>query len=1412
MVAVRVILHLILLSLLLVGAASAAPLTGEAQHVIIVMKEQAPASAGPAELAAFADQSQGDVIATLDKMGAADVTPLWSVNAVAATLSPEEVQKIAARSDVAMVVPDRIVTIDADTPSEKGERGINFYKPAGETIDYINPPPMDSEDIAWGVDWIEAPEVWENGFNGTGVTVAVVDTGIYADHPDLAGKVVGWDDLVNYLTEPYDDYGHGTHCAGTIAGTGASGTKTGVAPGARLIGIKVFDSNGRANSSTVIRGFERAVELGADVISYSGGIPIEFYGDEDYQAIDASGLEIEIPVENWNDGFDPGFICLEVEAPLYSALNVTLETPGGTVYQGVDCDWWTTPVPDYVGMVKYIGDEPLEPGNWTLRIENPSLNASDHVWWSGSDDHLYSTLTREFNLTGVESATFQITSWYDIEEGWDNGYVEVCNPQTGEWDTLLTFTGMGQGVSTADLTPYCGGVIELRLRYETDYSVAWYGWYVDEMAIPAIGYYDDAEDEGEWIPYGWSRIPEEYPVYLSVTTCYADNGTSLQSQAVNRIVDLNGTVVVTSAGNDGDYGLRTIGAPAAAEKAIAVGAIDESIDYIAAYSSRGPVGWGENQRIKPDLVAPGSYVVSTYNNGGYATMSGTSMACPHVSGVVALMLDVNSSLTPAEIRSVLQRTAIDLGRTGPDTDYGAGRVSAWAAVDNITPLQPPVYDQPGLYAGCAYTVLKIGVENNITAIAWDDGPVAGEEIWFRVTNSTATVLNTTVMTDENGLAIASFVPVGGVYISYQYNVSDTHGNVVSADIYTYDGYRSPLKAFDTPDKEYRVPVNATATVSYTLVNPATMAPYTGDVVMQIGSYSRRFTPVNGTISADITREMLGEDRYGSPVYLYPADNMSEEAEVGAGWIDFIDYAETVTEVAPYMISAKPGGNATFVVKMYESLGGAPVADSTHSVSVVWLREAEVKSLAAQFPEETARLRGGEAGGFSPEFMEEISNLQESMEQVTFTTTNGIGKLSIPVPEDAYVGMVVQEVQEVQEYGSGYYETVAIILVNLDPFMHHASVPEATHDRWLSIGGSWNSTYNETTKRFDPGDAIDVDCYLEDGDTGAPLAGTVYLYTSDGCTVVTTGTDGHGSATIPVAARFPGDVEYYDQVQVVGLSGDAYGSTSLSPGGPIVLLSGEYVGGSLVASSTVTNADGEIVPMPGIFEVNRQMGWMHHYYSTGATTLASQYTTGGGSYAGAVTYGSYAITHYMKELASQGSWTWISIYTAATPLSIVTPPEQYYDTPGSKSIEVRMENGEAGIPVYLAWEIYPIYGGGSIYGHSGGASIQETDANGRATLTLNVPENAEVYWEIGGGTPDLVFTTRSGYSLQMTAPHVKGDFNGNGRVDIGDVARVAWMALGLTDVNMEADFNGDGKVDAADAAKIAYYYVGKITSL
>ncbi|GAB6136125.1 S8 family serine peptidase [Thermococcus prieurii] len=109
---------------------------------------------------------------------------------------------------------------------------------------------------------ISAPEVWNVGYNGNGIVVAVIDTGIDASHPDLKGKVVGWKDLVNGKDYPYDDNGHGTHVSGIIASTGAAsnGKYRGVAPGAKLVGVKVLNAEGSGSVSTIIAGVDWVIK------------------------------------------------------------------------------------------------------------------------------------------------------------------------------------------------------------------------------------------------------------------------------------------------------------------------------------------------------------------------------------------------------------------------------------------------------------------------------------------------------------------------------------------------------------------------------------------------------------------------------------------------------------------------------------------------------------------------------------------------------------------------------------------------------------------------------------------------------------------------------------------------------------------------------------------------------------------------------------------------------------------------------------------------------------------------------------------------------------------------------------------------------------------------------------------------
>ncbi|MDY0394553.1 S8 family peptidase [Virgibacillus halophilus] len=145
-----------------------------------------------------------------------------------------------------------------------------------------------------------------------------------------------------------------------------------------------------------------------------------------------------------------------------------------------------------------------------------------------------------------------------------------------------------------------------------------------------------------------------------------DQGMEEAIQAANN----QGTIVVAASGNDG---IGSVSYPAAYDGAIAVGSVTSSKTR-SSFSNYGSA---------LDVMAPGSDIYSTVPNGGYATMSGTSMATPHVSGVMGLIRSANPNVSVSQARNILNNTAQP---AGPALQYGHGIVDAQAAVQAASPL------------------------------------------------------------------------------------------------------------------------------------------------------------------------------------------------------------------------------------------------------------------------------------------------------------------------------------------------------------------------------------------------------------------------------------------------------------------------------------------------------------------------------------------------------------------------------------------------------------------------------------------------------------------------------------------------------------------------------------------------------
>jgi hypothetical protein len=208
------------------------------------------------KLTSVAERSQAGLRASLDARGT-HYTSYWAANALSVTGDRSLVDSLSARSDVRAIESDL---------SFKG-----ITDPSLPVVSNFEEP----QTTEWGVQRVNAPQVWAMGYTGQGIVIANQDTGMRWTHAAIKPKYRGWNgtsadhnynwhDSVhssvgnpcgNNALAPCDDHGHGTHTTGTTSGDDGAGNQIGVAPGAKWIGCRNMDS-GNGTPSTYTECFQ----------------------------------------------------------------------------------------------------------------------------------------------------------------------------------------------------------------------------------------------------------------------------------------------------------------------------------------------------------------------------------------------------------------------------------------------------------------------------------------------------------------------------------------------------------------------------------------------------------------------------------------------------------------------------------------------------------------------------------------------------------------------------------------------------------------------------------------------------------------------------------------------------------------------------------------------------------------------------------------------------------------------------------------------------------------------------------------------------------------------------------------------------------------------------------------------------
>jgi len=162
------------------------------------------------------------------------IAPFWVFNGLSVTATADVFQELASRPDVLKITPDDIELVPLSPPAAPPEQNLSV---------------------------INAPALWGLGWEGQGVVIGVMDSGVYGSHPDLTARWRGgsnswYDPYGEHPTTAFDQSGHGTWTTGVLVGDEAGGTAIGVAPLAQWIAAKIFDDDGNSTATAVHLAFQ----------------------------------------------------------------------------------------------------------------------------------------------------------------------------------------------------------------------------------------------------------------------------------------------------------------------------------------------------------------------------------------------------------------------------------------------------------------------------------------------------------------------------------------------------------------------------------------------------------------------------------------------------------------------------------------------------------------------------------------------------------------------------------------------------------------------------------------------------------------------------------------------------------------------------------------------------------------------------------------------------------------------------------------------------------------------------------------------------------------------------------------------------------------------------------------------------